>query len=295
MIRDNRRLRTAFSTRQYMISRDFELYYYSDINLNPVTPHAHDYYEFYFFLQGDISLTVEGVPMRIQPGDFLLIPPGISHFPTICDPSVPYRRFVLWISQDYCTRLMETSITFGYLMQHVITARKYSFHTDVFDFNTIQTRLFSIIEEIRGNRFGKEAEVALQVNSLILYLNRLVYDRLHPASCRDNTLFENLMLHISENLGDDLSLEALSRKFYVSKFHIAHLFKDTLGVSVHQYILKKRLEACRCAILGSTPIGQLCLQYGFSDYSSFYRAFRKQFGVSPKEYRLMHLTEEDIQ
>ncbi len=294
MTKDSYRLRTAFSARQHMILKDFELYYYSDVNLRSVAPHTHDYYELYFFLEGDVSITVKGAPLSIRPGDFLLIPPGILHFPTIRNPAAAYRRFVLWISRDYFAQLIDSSLSFGYLMQYAKTTGQYSFHTNLLDFNTIQTRLFSIIEEIRGNRFGKDAAAALQVNSLILYLNRLIYDRIHPAVQRDSTLFENLSAYISEHLGDDLSLEALAGQFYVSKFYISHLFRDTLGLSVHQYILKKRLDACRCSMLGSTPIGQLCLRYGFSDYSSFYRAFKKEFGVSPKEYRLMHLTEKDM-
>lgn len=294
MTRDNPHLRTEFSVRQHMISKDFELYYYSDVNLKPVAPHIHDYYEFYFFLEGDVSITVEETLHHICPGDFLLIPPGSSHFPTIRSSQVPYRRFVLWISQDYFAQLMKLSHSFGYLVEHARSVGKYSFHTDFLDFNVIQTRLFSIIEEIRGNRFGKDTEAALQINSLILFLNRLIYERLHPIVHRDSTLFENLSDYISEHLGDDLSLETLAGQFYVSKFYIAHLFRDTLGLSVHQYVLKKRLDACRRSMLGSAPIGQLCLQYGFSDYSSFYRAFKKEFGVSPKEYRLMHLTEKDM-
>ena len=48
-------LQTAFSTRQYMLSKDFEVYYYSDFYLSQVKDHAHDYYEFYFFLEPSLT------------------------------------------------------------------------------------------------------------------------------------------------------------------------------------------------------------------------------------------------
>ena len=101
--------------------------------------------------------------------------------------------------------------------------------------------------------------------------------------------------YISAHLEEDLSLSALSKEFFISKFYIAHLFKETIGLSVHQYIIKKRLSACKDALLGSIPISQLFLQYGFHDYSSFYRAFKKEYGMSPKEYRQSHLTVNDLQ
>ena len=290
-----KRLPTDFNTRQYMEPVDFELFYYSDVALASVAPHHHDYYELYFFLEGDVNYHIEDSMYRLTYGDCLLIPPGTSHYPIFLSHQKPYRRFVLWISQDYCTRLMDISTAFGYLMQYVSTTKNFLFSSDAVTFNTIHTRLFSILEEIQGNRFGKEAEILLQVNSLLLYLNRLVHSQnnsLSPVSAK--TLFQNLCEYITSHLTEDLSLTLLAQEFFVSKFYIAHLFKDTIGLSVHQYIMKKRLSACKDALLGSIPITQLFLQYGFHDYSSFYRAFKKEYGMSPNEYRQSHLTVEDL-
>ena len=69
----------------------------------------------------------------------------------------------------------------------------------------------------------------------------------------------------------------------MSKYYIAHLFKDHIGMSIHQYIAKKRVNACREAILGGMKISDVCLRYGYQDYSGFYRAFKKEFGISPRE------------
>ena len=52
-------LQTKFSSRQYMLSGDFEIYYYCDRELKKVESHVHDYYEFYFFLEGDVSIEIE--------------------------------------------------------------------------------------------------------------------------------------------------------------------------------------------------------------------------------------------
>ena len=62
------------------------------------------------------------------------------------------------------------------------------------------------------------------------------------------SLCQNLIRYIENHIEQDLSLELLAREFFVSKYHIAHVFKDNLGMSIHQHITKKRLELCRDAI-----------------------------------------------
>ena len=81
-----------------------------------------------------------------------------------------------------------------------------------------------------------------------------------------------------------MSLEQLSKAFFVSKYHIAHVFKDNIGLSIHQYITKKRLNLCKEAISGHMSITQAYQMFGFGDHSSFYRAFKKEYGISPKDF-----------
>lgn len=279
-------LQSAFTTRQYMLSKDFEVFYYNDTHMPSVQTHAHNYYEFYLFISGDISLQIGDQIHKPKGGDMILIPPGVQHKASVVSDSVPYQRFVFWISQDYCNQLMAKDASYGYLMQHVITTKNYIYHYDTISFNALQYKVFGLLEEIGSNRYGKAAKIALCVDDIILHLNRTAYEMDHPEGEREQkALYQNLMHYIEDHLEEDLSLDQLEKAFYVSKYHIAHIFKENLGLSVHQYILKKRLSACRAAILGGGKINDCYLLYGFKDYSSFYRAFKKEYGLSPSEYK----------
>ena len=287
-------LQTAFSTRQYMISQDFEIYYYNDLNLEKVPLHSHDYYEFYFFLEGDVSIQIGQETFPIKYGDIMLMPPHIPHKPIIHSHEVPYRRFVFWISQEYCSHLLQLSPDYVYLMQYVETSKTYLFHNDRITFNTIQSLILRLIEEMHSERFGRAAQITLCVNDLVLFLNRLIYARNVPSSPgEDQDLYRQLTVYIEEHLDEDLPLEKLAEEFYVSKYHIAHVFKDRIGMSIHQYITKKRLALCKEAILGNANISEVYQAYGFGDYSSFFRAFKKEYGISPKDYREKQLTKYD--
>ena len=283
-------LQTAFQTRQYMVSKDFELFYYEDHSHLKVDLHTHNYYEFYFFLEGNVQMQIGKDLYPVQFGDIVLIPPEMPHHSIISMGNVPYRRFVFWISKDYCNGLMQSSDDYTYIMQHVETTKQYISHTDQITFHSVQSKLLRLLDEMHVPKFGQNAQIAICVNDLILHLNRVAYKHNTPVvQHTDQSLYQQLTEYIEEHLEEDLSLEALSKQFFVSKYHIAHVFKDNVGLSIHQYITKKRLNLCKEAIEGQMKITEAFQMYGFGDYSSFYRAFKKEFGISPKDFRDMQM------
>lgn len=283
-------LQTTFITRQYMLEKHFEIYYYNDSHFSGVKGHIHDYYEFYFFLEGDVSMYIEENIFKLSPGDVILISPGVAHHLIQNTENKPYRRFVFWISREYCNLLFDLSPDYIYLMRHVETTKRYIFHYDALALNSLQSKAFQLIEEQHSDRFGKEAKISLCVNNLILHLNRTIYEMEHPNTPREEqSLYQKVMLYIEDHLDEELSLDQLAGVFYVNKYHIAHVFKENLGMSIHQFVTKKRLSLCRDAILSQTSINDAYLMCGFKDYSSFFRAFKKEYGMAPKQYRDMFL------
>lgn len=284
-----KKYQSQFNPRQYMVSKDFEIFYYNDTHFSDVKSHTHDYYEFYFFLQGEVDLMVSGRAFPMQAGDVALIPPGIAHYMVNRNESIPYRRFIFWVSKDYYEQLKEVSADYSYIITQATENRIYVYHNGPGHFNELHGKCYRLLEEVHTEHYGKQTKISICVNDLMLQLNRMAYENRHPVRQTENqSLYIRLLQYIEEHPHEDLSLDKLAGEFYVSKYHIAHLFKENLGISIHQYITKKRLEMCRNALLSGSNISKTYHTYGFKDYSSFFRAFKKEYGLSPKEYKELH-------
>ncbi|WP_071176673.1 helix-turn-helix domain-containing protein [Butyrivibrio hungatei] len=285
------KLRSSFNTRQYMVSSDFEVFFYQDKNFKTLSPHAHDYYECYLFIEGDVTMEIfnpngDSSHYEMSPGDLMLVPPGIYHHALMHDSDKDYKRFVFWISKDCCEKLTQESVDYMYLIQKAEAFKRYIYHLTPASFHLVESKFLRLLEEIAGDRYGSGAIRHLCLCDLILTINRIIYEDDHQKSGSEElTLFQNILSYVETNLEDTLSLDDIARQFFVSKYYIAHLFKDTLGVSLHQYIIKKRLEECRNAITAGSSITTTYEKFGFRDYSSFFKAFKKEYGMSPKEFQ----------
>ena len=226
-----KRLQTKFSTRQYMLSKDFELYYYNDSSLKKVSLHTHDYYEFYFFLEGNVSIQVEQQVYPVSFGDMIVIPPGISHKPVIRDEQVPYRRFVFWISAEFYEHLLLLSGDYGYLTEYVQNNNCYIFHNDRIAFNTIQSKILRLLSEMQSDRFGHSAQTSLYVSDLLLHINRLIYERNHPVHYSEPDSLRNrlhqIFLRCYAHRTKNLRRNRISGRIYRHHQHTPHVCSGT--------------------------------------------------------------------
>lgn len=281
-----KKLQSIFSDRKYMISKDYEIFYYNDSHFSGVNDHTHDYYEFYFLIDGNVSISIEGKIHELTANDMIIIPPNVLHHVHNYNKNSSYQRFVFWISKEYHQSIKNISDDYTYITNPVHMNNKYIFRIHKIAFNTLVAKMIRLLEESRSDRFGKANMLDLCINDLILSINRTVYEADNAGQYKDNNdLYNNILQFIESNLDSELSLDTLADAFYMSKYYISHLFKNNLGISIHKYIIKKRLEMCKNSLLKNESISKLYKEYGFKDYTGFFRAFKKEFGLSPKEYK----------
>lgn len=125
------------------------------------------------------------------------------------------------------------------------------------------------------------------VLSLLLWLIRIQKDgslRFLEASV-SNPLILQILAEINAHIDSPLSIDSLAQQFHVSRSWLMHLFKAETGCSILSYLTEKRLFLARRCIQNGMSVTDACVNCGFPNYTSFYKAFRERFGYSPKDAR----------
>lgn len=265
-----------FDARQNMSRAGFEIFHYQDPEIQEIPVHHHDFFEVYLFLGGRVDYFVEGRTYKLLPGDILLINPMELHRPLV-EPGTPYERIVLWIDKDHLSSLSGDAFDLSDCFR-AEGNRFHAAHTDLAD------KLSALAQEFSGTEYGSSVLCQGMLLQIIVELNRLVLrGEGEGASAEVNPLIPQVLDHIKAHYSEPLSLDSLAELFYVSKYHLSHLFTQTVGISVYRYILLKRLQMARELLSEGEPPGVVYRSCGFQDYANFYRAFKQLYGGTPQE------------
>jgi len=266
------------------LKEKFRLFHLKDSEPKEYHYHYHDFHKLIWFISGQVEYHIEGKSYKLEPHDILLINKGEIHRPFV-DSGTLYERYVFYISSEYLEEHSEpgSSLELCFCM----SARE---HSSVLQLPPAMSRtLFETVKLLENseneNGFAGNMYSRILFLKLLIELNRCCIanpEVFHKTARYDKKVVE--MIHyINENLSKELSIEAMSSRFYLSKYHMMRKFKEETGYSMHQYILEKRIRAARDLILTGVPATVASVECGFKDYSTFSRACKKILGRLPSE------------
>ncbi len=273
-----------FDPRQVMLREDFEIFHYREPKSQGVEVHHHDFYEIYLLLGGAVEYWVEGSLYALEPGDIFLISPMELHRPVV-RPEGQYERIVLWINKEFLESLSEGIDLTACFSAHP-SGRINMIRPSKTADPSIAARLFDLVKEYSGAEQGNLLAARGIFLQFMVELNRIAAGTpaLEQQQKRGSALVEQALSYIHAHSGEELSLEGLAGRFYVSKYYLSHAFSRETGVSVYRYIMLKRLLQAKQMLLAGIAAGEVCYKCGFKDYAGFYRAFKQEYGVSPKVF-----------
>jgi AraC-like DNA-binding protein len=276
--------RQRFQTRQLMMTSDFEIYHYFDRGMTSISLHHHDFYEVYLFLDGSVSYQIEGRNYELKPGDIVLINSRELHQAVIHDLSKPYERIVLWMNRSFIRGLSTDATDLALCFE--APNHKNVIRADV-ERQQIFRSLLNRLLALKGyTGFGQDLYPRTLITELLLIINEemaLIGQR-QRVEVRKNRLIDGIIEYIANHLEEEIKIDDLAELFFLSKFHLCREFKNNTGTTLHRYIVQKKLIHAKELILEHLPITEVYQQSGFGDYSNFFRAFRNEYNMTPKQY-----------
>lgn len=276
-----------FDPRQVMQSNSFEIFHYREPRPNTVEVHHHDFYEVYFLLGGQVSYWVDGRILRMEPGDLLLINPLELHRPVLEEGQTLYERIVLWVNKEFLEGLNPSQPDLSACFDTGRPGHTHLIRPTATERSALTAQLAALVREFYSREYGSQISAYGLFLQFMVQLNRMA---LNTRQGQENAqplseLTQKILEYIAEHLAEPLSLDDLADRFYVSKYYLSHAFTREAGVSVYRYVMLRRLLLARQLLLAGEPAGQVCRSCGFSDYTGFYRAFKSEYGISPREFR----------
>jgi len=145
------------------------------------------------------------------------------------------------------------------------------------------------VQEAEQKSDGWEAAVMGNTITLLTMIKRATDDRsAQMLKAEKSELLDRTIAYLEKNYSKSVTIGDLAKEFYISSSTVSHLFKKKLGVSFYRYVTQRRLIAAKSLIEQGHLLEQVASQVGFQDYSSFYRAFKQEYGISPRQYRSLH-------
>ena len=257
---------SAFSTED--IEFNHELYSYAKLDF---PAHSHDVCELLFLLKGDMLYMVEGKVYHLPRYSLVISRASALHSIKSNAPTEYERYNILFdekkIGSHFFEKIPQNMDVVNFRGNELVCnlLRKFDYYSENFQGDSLKKLLMNLTEEILGN---------------ILLSSR---ESTQSSICSSNPIINQALSYIHDNISAPLDIDSVCRELYITKSHLHHLFIKHLEITPKKYILsRKLLMAQRDLRSGSKPT-DVCLNYGFCDYSTFYRHYKQYFGHTPSE------------
>jgi len=242
--------------------------------------HCHNYYEIYYFISGEGKYVIEGTHYDLKNNSIIIIRPNEFHYFKIERP-VRYERCSLHFNLLNLDKTLSNSLLLSPFLDRPLGQHNLLQPLIEDNVPNIFKRLEDTTKLPKDERVLKAQFILGELMSTIVTISK----RIEYSIQEDNfPLAAKILQYINLNISIRLSLEDLSEHFFISKSHLCHTFKSYSGVSIIEYILRKKVALSKELLdIGKKPtiVAKEC---GFGNYSSFYRAYKRITGKSPCNY-----------
>jgi AraC-like DNA-binding protein len=249
--------------------------------------HFHDSYELLFSLSDTTKFFVEDTMYDVKKND-LFIMNNMELHKTVAPANVIYDRYIIMFSPSYIDSYStSTTNLLKCFIDKALPPNTNRLHLSEDQSHALLALLKKIEYYHTNNVYGCEIYKKITFTELLLLVNSFYYTRDNFLERGNITEFGKVQLileYINQHLNECLSLDNLSGVFYLNKYYMSHIFKNSTGFSVNEYIVNRRILKSRELLKQNHSVSKVSEMVGFNNYCHFIRTFKKLVGMSPKQY-----------
>lgn len=263
------------------LKENYKFFYLKDKMTGEMDYHYHSFNKIVIFLSGNASYIIEGRKYDLNPWDIVFVKHHTIHKPEV-DLTKAYERVVVYISDAFLEKHSQV-FNLSQCFSLAESTKSNILRTNADIRLNISKMCDTLRHETRTQRVGSEIICDCNILSLFVLLNRCFTQEEHICYKIDPKI-ENVMQYINEHITEELSVEKLSSLCFMSRYHFMRRFKEVSGYTVHNYVILKRLTHAADLIRKGTMPTEAAHLCGFSDYSVFFRSFKKMYELSPHKF-----------
>jgi AraC-like DNA-binding protein/quercetin dioxygenase-like cupin family protein len=259
-----------------------------------IESHKHEYIEIAFMAGGTCSHSYLGSEVRLMPGDLFVITPHEEHAYEINSKTVIYNCLFYpeALGEDW-TKLKENKNIYDLLIVEPFyrteIGRQEILHLTPSDAYRIEALLKRMIEEQENRQENFELIQKSNLVIFLCYMGRIWKNQLMESSKAyrgKRDMLAEAITYIEGNIGDQISIDTLASKIYVSPSYFRKLFKKVTGQSPIDYINEIRISKAKQLLLEENrTVAEIAEMVGITDHNYFSKLFKAATGCSPTEYK----------
>lgn len=258
--------------------------------------HQHTFMELVYVRKGQGIHIHGGQEYPIHRGDCFLVLPSDPHgYRNVADMTIVNILFLPSVLRQQKTELRRIPGFRGFFtlepLHRAVTAFRYKLHLDPVQQEQVSTLIDRLDRELSARADGFRAMGAAVFVELVVALSR--YFQAAPAApvsfpvgaARVDAV-SKAIAYIEERYNREISIDDLSSVAALSSSRLSHVFKESTGMSLRDYLLRIRLDKARELLPNrNLSVGEIAWACGFNDPNYFSRAFKKTSGMSPEAFR----------
>lgn len=251
--------------------------------INKKHTHTH-HFEMLHIHSGSGIIMVNDMLFPIKKDTIVLINGIDTHCSVPDDPS-QYKRSKLVISNALIQSMAEVTAASDIIRDLFIETNGLCIELRPEETALIDVEMRKIRDNLQKESIYQKTNVILSVFKILI----CTHENMHHYASTINNKMSDVLHYLNTNIDRKITLEELCSQFHISKYYLCHTFKNTIGMTIFDYILARRISiAAKKLLYTEDSLAEIALSTGFSSFSYFSKMFKEFEGVSPKEFRKAH-------